>query len=188
MGDIGKIPTLNKGFVQLRACAPSYLELEKLKSELYRGTLTPQLIDMVYVVLNMKCPYFMLIPLVSSGIRAAARPGGAADAYCPGPEWIKSGKHATDVEVSESISQTVESLMLNQQAYVKDGCNSFVASITTPVAAYWDGVTMGFMRDWIRFATAPGLHPMIKQYQNAVSNALAVEYTNINDIIRMISR
>lgn len=188
MSDIGKIPTLNKGFVQLRSCAPSHLELEKIKSEIYRGTLTPQLIDMVYVVLNVKCPYFLMIPLVSSGIRAAARPGPAMDAYRPGPEWIKSGKHATDREISESISQTVESLMLNQEAYVKDGCNSFVASITTPVSAYWEGVMSGFLRDWIRFISTPGLHPMVKQYQNSVSNAILIEYTNLNDIIRMISR
>jgi hypothetical protein len=188
MSEIGKIPTLDKGFVQLRCCAPNFHDLEIMKSELFRGNLTPQLVEIVNVYINIKCPYFLLIPLVSSGIRAISRPGSPGDAYTPQADDIGSGNHELDLEIQYSMSLTIDSLMLNQKGYVKDGCNSFVASMTTPVAAYWDGVMFGLLRDWVRFASAPGLHPLIKEYQKSVVNVLSVEYKNINDIMRIIPK
>lgn len=188
MNDIGRIPTLDKGFVQLRCCAPNSRDLDVMKSELYRGTLSPQLLEIVNVFLNIKCPYFLLIPLVSSGIRAIPRPGQTNDAYMPQVDVIKSGSSTLDVEMAESMGMTIEALMLNQSSYVKDGCNSFVATITTPVAAYWEGVMFGLLKDWVRFANASGLHPLVKEYQKSVLSALSVEYTNINDISRILQR
>jgi len=188
MSEIGKIPTLDKGFVQLRCCAPNARDLDIMKSELYRGTLSPQLLEIVNVFLNIKCPYFLLIPLVSSGIRAISRPGHTSDAYVPQVDVIKSGNNALDLEIADSMSATIEALMLNQMSYTKDGCNSFVATITTPVAAYWEGMMFGLLKDWIRFANAPGLHPLVKEYQKSVISALSVEYININDISRILQR
>ena len=188
MSEVGKIPVLDKGFVQLRCCAPNFHDLEIMKSELFRGNLTPQLIETVHVYLNVKCPYFLLIPLLSSGIRAISRPGVPGDAYVPRVDEIKSGSHELDIEIQNSMSLTVESLMLNQKGYTKDGCNSFVASVTTPVAAYWDGVMFGLLKDWLRFAAASGPHPLIKEYQKSVVNVLSVEYKNINDIMRTIPK
>ena len=188
MNDIGRIPTLDKGFVQLRCCAPNARDLDVMKSELYRGTLSPQLLETVNVFLNVKCPYFLLIPLISSGIRAISRPGQSSDAYIPQVDVIKSGNNAVDLEIAESMGATIEALMLNQLSYAKDGCNGFVATITTPVAAYWEGMMFGLLEDWVRFANAPGLHPLVKEYQKSVLSALSVEYTNINDISRILQR
>lgn len=188
MSDVGKIPVLDKGFVQLRCCAPNFHDLEVMKSELFRGNLTPQLIETVHVYLNVKCPYFLLVPLLSSGIKAISRPGVPGDAYVPRVDDIKSGNHESDLEIQYSMNLTIDSLMLNQKAYAKDGCNPFVASVTTPVAAYWEGVMFGLMRDWVRFAAAPGLHSLVKEYQKSVVNALSVEYKNINDIMRIIPK
>jgi hypothetical protein len=188
MSEVGKIPALDKGFVQLRCCAPNFHDLEVMKSELFRGNLTPQLIETVHVYLNVKCPYFLLIPLLSSGIKAISRPGAPSDAYVPRVDDIKSGNHESDLEIQYSMNLTIDSLMLNQKAYAKDGCNPFVASVTTPVAAYWEGVMFGLMRDWVRFAAAPGLHPLVKEYQKSVVDALSVEYKNINDIMRIIPK
>lgn len=188
MSEVGKIPTLDKGFVQLRCCAPNFNQLEAMKSELFRGNLTPQLIETVHVYLNIKCPYFLLIPLVSSGIRAIPKPGSPGDAFIPRVNDIKSGNVLSDAEIQRSMSMTIESLMLNQRAYAKDGCNTFLSTITTPVAAYWEGVMFGLLKDWVRFTSTLGLHPLVKEYQKSVIDALLVEYKNINDIIRIIPK
>jgi hypothetical protein len=188
MSEVGKIPVLDKGFVQLKCCAPNFQDLEIMRSELFRGNLTPQLIETVHIYLNIKCPYFLLVPLLSSGIRAIPRPGSPGDAFVPRIDDVKSGNHESDTEIQYSMALTIDSLMLNQKAYTKDGCNSFVASITTPVAAYWEGMMFGLLRDWIRFVGASGLHPLVKEYQKSVVDALSVEYKNINDIMRIIPK
>jgi hypothetical protein len=186
VSEIGKIPTLDKGYVQIRCCAPNGLEIDKIRSEIYRGSWHPNLVEMSQVYLNVKCPYFLLIPLVSSGIRALSAPGAPTDAYVPDVGSIKSGSLDSDREISESMSMTIDSLMLNQKAYAKEGCNTFLASITTPVAAYWSGILYGSLRDWLRFCGTPGLHPMVKEYQRSVSGSLSVEYKNLEDLIRQV--
>lgn len=186
MSEIGKIPVLDKGYVQLRCCAPSFLELEKIKSEIYRGSVTPALAEMVQVYLNVKCPYFLLISLVSGNIRAVSSPGLPVDAYVPGLDSVKSGDLTNDKDISDSMSMTIDSLMLNQKAYTKDGCNSFIAGVTTPVAAYWSGVMYGSLRDWLRFANASGLHPLVKEYQRSVLSTISIEYKNLEELGRRI--
>jgi hypothetical protein len=186
LSDVGKIPTLDKGYVQLRCCAPNGLEIDRIRSEIYKGSWHPNLVEMAYVHLNIKCPYFLLIPLISSGIRALSIPGLPSDAYVPDVSSIKSGNLNTDKEISDSISMTIDSLMLNQKAYAKEGCNTFLASITTPVAAYWSGILYGSLRDWLRFCSTPGLHPMVKEYQRSVNGAISVEYKNLEDLTRQV--
>jgi hypothetical protein len=182
VSEIGRIPVLDKGYVQLRCAAPSGLELDKIRSEIYRGNFNPTLIEMTQIYLNVKCPYFLLIPLISSGIRAISLPLMPMDAYVPALDSVKSGNVSIDKDIAESMAITIDSLMLNQKAYVKDGCNSFVASITTPVAAYWNGVMYGSLKDWLRFCKVPGLHPLVKEYQMSISNAISIEYKNLEEL------
>lgn len=188
MTELNKIPVLDKGYVQLTSFAPSFLEVEKMRSEFFRGVLAPQLVETIQVFLRMKCPYFILVPLLTSGMRAISVPGLASDAFVPQVDDIMSSSLANSQEIRESMSLTIDSLMLNQKAYIKDGCNAFVASLTTPVSAYWEGVIFGQLKDWLRFGNAPGLHPFIKEYQKSVIDCISVEYKNINDIIRTMPK
>ena len=165
---LNKLPVLDHGYVSLISCSPSYSDHTDIRSSLFRNRLTAQSIDMVYVHLEVKCPYFILIPMVSSGIRCASSVSQASDAFCPTLDMVASGSTANDRDISESMKMTVESLMLNQKSYVHDGCNAFVASITTPVAAYWEGVMYASMTEWSRFMFAKDLHPIVKQYQKTI--------------------
>lgn len=188
MTNLNKIPVLDKGYVQLSSFAPSFLEVESMRSEFFRGALAPQLIETIHVFLRLKCPYFILIPLLTSGMRAISVPGLASDAFIPHVNDIMSSSLGSSQEIRDSMSLTIDSLMLNQKAYVKEGCNAFVASLTTPVSAYWEGIIFGQLKDWIRFGNASGLHPLIKEYQRSVIDCISVEYKNINDIIRIMPR
>lgn len=186
MTDAGKIPVLDKGYVQLRCSAPDGQELEKIRSEMYRGSWHPNLAEISSVFLNVKCPLFLLVPLLSGGIRAMAVPGKFTEAYIPSVDTIRSGSNSSDRDIQHSMQSTIDSLMLNQEGYAKDGCNSFLASITTPVASYWTGILHGSLRDWLRFCATPGLHPLVKEYQRAVYNALSIDFKNLEEINRQV--
>jgi hypothetical protein len=185
---LNRLPVLDHGYVSLMSCSPSYSDHLEIRSSMFRNRLTSQAIDMIYVHLQVKCPYFILIPMVSSGIRCTSSVSQASDAFCPTVDMIASGSTANDRDISESMKMTVESLMLNQKSYVHDGCNAFVASVTTPVSAYWEGVMYASMGEWSRFMFAKDLHPIVKQYQRAVHDAVSIEYKNLEDIKRFIQR
>lgn len=184
---LNKLPVLDKGYVAMMSCSPSYQEHVRMMSSFFRNRLTQNLIDVTYVHLEVKCPYFILIPMISSNIKVISSVNQATDAFVPTVEHISSGSLDNDRDISESMSITIDSLMLNQKAYVHDGCNALVASLTTPVAAYWDGVMYASMSEWARFMFAKGLHPIVKQYQTAIYNAISTEYKNLEDIRRCIS-
>lgn len=188
MTDLNKIPVLDKGYAQLVSFAPSFSDIEKMRSEFFRGVLAPQLIETIQVFLRLKCPYFILIPLLSSGMRAISVPKPASEAFIPQVDDIKASDLFSSKEIRDSMAITIESLMLNQKAYTNDGCNAFVSNMTTPVCAYWEGVIFGQLKDWIRFGGAPGLHPLIKQYQKTIISCISAEYKNIDDIIRIMPK
>ena len=183
---LNKLPVLDKGYVAMISCSPSYQDHLCMMSSFFRNRLTHNLIDVTFVHLEVKCPYFILIPMISSGIKVVSSVNQITDAFCPTIEHISSGSHANDKDISESMRFTIESLMINQKAYVHDGCNSLVASVTTPVAAYWEGVMYASMTEWAKFIFAKGLHPIVKQYQSAISDMISTEYKNLEDIKRCI--
>lgn len=187
MHDIAKIPTLDKGYVQLWSFAPNSAQIRQLSS-LTRNQNIDQLYEIVYIFLNIKCPYFILIPLVSSGLRAVPFAGRAKDAYVPTVDTVRSGSVELDITISKSIESTIDSLMMNQKAYTSDGCNSFTASLTTPVAAYWEGVVHGSMRDLLRFCAMPGLHPLVAEYQKSTINSICTEYKDAIDVMKRINK
>ncbi len=186
MTKINKIPVLDNGHVRAISFCPPDSELESIKSSYFRNTYSTSMLDITSVMLEVKCPYFILIPLISSGVKAASSMSPPRDAYVPAVDTIKSGNHASDVEISQSISMTIDSLMLNQKAYTHDGCNQFVASLTTPVAAYWEGVMQASLPVWLRFTAAKNLHPLVNEYQRTIYQVISSEYKNIHDIQKRV--
>lgn len=185
---LNRLPVLDHGYVSLISCSPTYSEHKSIMSSLFRNRLSMQSVDMVYVHLHIKCPYFILIPMVSSGIRCVSSANQAGDAFCPTIEYVSSGSSSNDRDISESMKMTIESLMINQKAYIHDGCNAFIASVTTPVAAYWEGVMYASLTEWCRFILAKDLHSVVKQYQKTIHDSISTEYKNIDDIKRFMQR
>lgn len=188
MTTLNRIPVLDHGYVRPVGFCPSSSDLDKLRSSHFRNTYPASILDMTSVVLEIRCPYFILIPLVSAGVRASSSMSSAEIAYSPTVDRINSGKLESDREISESMKMTIESLMINQKAYVHDGCNHFVAALTTPVAAYWEGVLQGSLPTWIRFYGAKGLHPLVGEYQRTISQIISSEYKNIHDIQKRVAQ
>lgn len=184
--EAGKIPTLDKGYVQLRCFAPSNSDIKSISRAMKGGDVTNAILNMAFIHLNIKCPYFLLIPLVSSDIKAVWFPSSSSDAYIPDQTVINSGSVETDIQISESMKMTVDTMIINQKGYVKDGCNSYVASCITPVSTYWEGIMYGKLIDWLRFCNIKGLHPIAKAYQESTIAALSVEYTDVKDMMRMV--
>ena len=183
---LNKLPVLDYGHVSLLSCSPSYDDYLKIKSSMLRDRLTPQSIDMIHAHVEVKCPYFILIPMISSGIRCLSSVNQTSDAFTPTLDMISSGSSANDRDIADSMRMTVESLMLNQKSYIHDGCNSLIASITTPVSAYWEGVMYASMTEWSRFIFAKDLHFTVRQYQKAIYDAISIEYKNLEDIKRLV--
>lgn len=185
---MSKIPVLNGGYVRLISCSPSYEEYKKILSSHFRNTMTLQVLDMSSIILEVKCPYFILIPLISAGMRAVAYPKQPEDAYIPAVDDIKSGSIENDKDISESMKMTIESLMLNKKAYTHDGCDSFIASVTSPVSYFWEGMIHAKTMEWARFLSLKNLHPIVGLYQSAIENTISTEYKNIEDIKKWLKK
>jgi hypothetical protein len=185
---MSKIPVLDGGYVRLISCSPPFEEYRKILASHFRNNLTWSILDISSITLEIKCPYFILIPLVSSGMKAVAYPRQPDEAFTPSIDYIKSGSLENDKDISESMKMTIDSLMLNKRAYMHDGCDPFISSITTPVSCFWEGIIYAKTVDWVRFISSKNLHTVVNLYQKSIENAISTEYKNIEDIKKWLKK
>jgi hypothetical protein len=62
---------------------------------------------------------------------------------------------------------------------MEDGCDRFIASLTTPVSTYWEGIVYGDLSTWMEFAESKSAPRIVAMYQEAIRNMLIAEYGNI---------
>lgn len=181
---LDKIPLLDHGYVRLQNASPSHSNLEEIRKRAYKGTMVAHHFDLPYVHVEICCPYAILLTLVSSGLTALPYQDMNRElAFLPDAGNIRSGTLADDMAISDHIKTTVESTMLNQQAYAKDNCDRAIATLTTPLAAYWEGVIHGKLSSFLRFTESKHQPRIIQVYQEGVRNSISLEYKNLSEMI-----
>jgi hypothetical protein len=186
---IGATHVLDKGYVKVISASPSGKQFQEMRSQIFRGVIKESLIEIPRVILKIKCPYVVLHAMQSTKIRIVTNYSRyEAQVYEPQVTDIRSGNHEKDVQLSDYISSTLSALIVNQTTLQQDGCNGFIAGLTTPIAAYWEGIVYGDLSDWIDVITAPNAPNMIKAYQNAFNVAISTEFLELEEIIRVRRR
>jgi len=186
---LGSTPVLDKGYVKLLSASPSGQQISIIRNQVFRGLVKESLTDLPRVVLKIRCPYVVLHHLQSTKIRIINDLSVNKEfVYEPQITDIRSGKHETDVELAEYMSSTLNALVVNQVTLKQDGCNAFIAQLTTPIAAYWEGIAYGDLSDWIRIIVAPHTPPMVKAYQDAFKLTISTEFLELDEFIRRILR
>ena len=169
---------LDDGYVKLFSMAPDGSGMQNVLNQHYGRVLKSSILSICRVHFAVKCPIAILLTMtrlhlvvdVSSAKRSA---------FNPTVEHIRSGNLENDNNIVESISMTNESLLLNQKAYMEDNCDRFVASLTTPISTYWEGIVYGDLSTWIEFAESKSAPRIVAMYQDAIRNVLIAEYGNI---------
>jgi hypothetical protein len=184
---LGATPVLDKGYVLSVSSSPNGNALREIRAQIYRGVLKEGLADIPRVVLKVRCPLVVLHSMMATKLRIIQDPYAIKDdVHEPQVTDIRSGKLETDTELAEYMAQTLNALVLNQTTLKEDGCDGFVASLTTPIAAYWEGLVYGDLSDWIRVIVTPGAPRMIKSYQDAFRSVLSAEFLDLDEMIKRV--
>jgi len=176
------IPCLNKGSVELLSSAPSGVQLSSIVRQMRKGQVGPHLLRIPMVYFKVTAPYFVILAM--GNIRSISDASYIPETFHPeiddvGPVDIESRE-----EIAESIRSTIDAGILNREMYVKDGCNRFVATVTSTIATYWSGVMYADLETWCDFYQQKHAPHQIKTYQKAVEDILRVEYPEIEDYLR----
>lgn len=184
---IGSTPVLDKGYVKMFSASPSGRQFQEIRAIMFRGALRESLADIPRVVLEVRCPYVVLHAMQSTKIRVVNNFSSFKHVvYEPQVTDIRSGNHEKDVQLSEYMCSTLNALAINQATLNQDGCNTFIAGLTTPIAAYWEGLVYGDLTDWIRVITAPHAPNIIKAYQEAFNSVISAEFIELEELTRRI--
>lgn len=188
MNPMGSTPVLDKGFVMLKSASPSGQVLRDIRAQQFRGVMKEPLMVMPRVVMLVKCPYAVMTSLASSNLRLIQdlSYSNESEVYEPKVDEIRSGNHQTDIDLSEFISGTVSSLITNKTTLKQDGCDGFVAGLTLPMAAYWQGLVYGDLMDWMKVVLAPHAPKMMRAYQDAFKGILSVEFLDLDEMMKRI--
>lgn len=184
---LNKFPVLEHGYVRLQTVSPDAVNLAEIRKRAYKGTLQAAHLELPYVHMEICCPYAVLLTLASSGLTLVPYQDMNKDmAHIPGLDDIKSGSIDIDWQISESLKLTIESTMLNQHAYAEDGCDRSVATLTTPLAAYWEGVVHGKLLSFLRFTESKHQPKIIRVYQERMRDSISSEYKNLQEMIERL--
>ena len=123
-------PVLDNGHVYLFSSSPDGDKTKQILIQYYSGIFKPSILSIPRVTLSIKCPIAVLLTMTRFHLVVdLSAPRNSA--FNPSVEHIRSGKIENDQDISQSIKNTNEALMLNQKAYADDNCDRFVATLTT---------------------------------------------------------
>jgi hypothetical protein len=173
---LGATPVLDHGWIKLLSCSPNGKELQEIRTRYYRGTIQSSMVQMTQIAIEMNVPMF--VRLAMGRIPFVLKPFHNYEKfYNPTVADIGSGSLETDKQIQESIQMTMDALIVNQETYVSDGCNNFVAMMTVPTSSYVSGIAYGTMGDWMDFISQAGAPNQVKAYQDSIRKTLAAEFT-----------
>jgi len=176
------IPCLDKGFVELLSCAPNGKQLSLIVQQMRRGQVGPHLLRVPTVYFKVKAPYF--VTLAMGNIRSITDQTYSQEVYHPEIDEIAPIEVESRQDMADSIKSTIDAGNINRDMYVKDGCNRFVATMTSTISTYWLGVMYADLETWCDFYQQKHAPHQIKTYQKAVEDILKVEYPELEDYIR----
>jgi hypothetical protein len=169
---------LDNGYVYLFSAAPDGERTKHILSKHYSGLFKSSILSVPRIVFSIKCPIAVIMSMTRLHLVADSS-SSKISTFNPTVEHIRSGNLKNDSDISESIAMTNESLMLNQKAYTEDNCDRFVATLTTPISAYWEGLAYGDLSTWMEFSESKSAPRIVASYQDAIKNILTAEYGNI---------
>ena len=176
------IPCLDKGSVELLSCAPNGKQLATIVSQMRRGQVGPHLLRVPMVYFKVKAPYFVVLAM--GNVRSITDQQYDPEVYYPEIDDVGQVELETRQDIADSIRSTIDAGSINREMYVKDGCNRFVATMTSTVSTYWSGVMYADLETWCDFYQQKHAPHQIKVYQKAVEDLLKVEYPELDDYIR----
>jgi hypothetical protein len=179
---LAMIPCLDHGSVELLSCAPNGVQLKTIVNSMRRGQVGPQLLRMPMVYFKITAPYFVILAL--GNLKRVTDDSYKPEVYLPKLDDIGSPSLDTNQEIADSIQATIEAGHINRDMYVKDGCNQYVAKMTSTISTYWSGIVYGDLETWVNFYSQKHAPSQVKAYQLAVQDLLRVEYTDLDDYLR----
>ena len=187
MTELNRIPVLDHGYVRLVSASPTEKVLDTIKRRAYRGATTPAMIAMPSVTLEIRLPYAVLISLTSQAIRFTPYLDMDVNLVLePNEADIGSPSLEVSREIAASMKSTVNALVTNQHSYVADGCDRSIATITTPIAAYWEGVATAQLDTWIQVINTKGSPRLVQAYQIAIANAISTEFKSLDEFTKRV--
>lgn len=176
---LGAMPVGVDGWVRLVGASPSSKEVSNFVSRYRRLANDPATLETIFVTFEMKVPVLVLIGM--GRLQHQLHPSESLkEAWIPDEADIEAKSLDVGREIAASIRATTEAQLANQEMYVQDGCNGWVAKTTTPVSAYATAYVYGSMQAWLDFISAPGAPKVAKAYQDAVMGIIRAEYPIIN--------
>lgn len=172
---LGAIPVLDHGWIKLLSCSPNGKELQEIRQQYYRGTIQSSMVKMTQVSIEINMPIFVRIAM--GRIPFVLKPFNNYEKfYNPSIADIGSGNLETNKQIQESIQMTMDALITNQETYMSDGCNHFVAMMTVPTSAYISGVAYSSMEEWMSFVCLTNTPNQVKSYQEGIKKILMAEF------------
>jgi hypothetical protein len=176
------IPCLDHGSVELYSVAPNGKELKKIVDVMRRGRVGPQLLKLPTVYLKITAPIFVVNSM--GAFKKLQDDYYKPETFFPIIDDINARDLETSQEIARSISETLEAGIVNRTSYVDDGCNPFIAGLTSSVCTYWSGIVYADLETWCQFFLEKHAPRHIKVYQKAVEDILRVEYVELDDYLR----
>jgi hypothetical protein len=170
-----RTPMLDNGHVELFAASPGGEKMRHILYQHYGKIYKPSILSIPRVVFSIKCPIAIVMTMTRLNL-VTDLSSEKKHAFNPTVEHISSGNLENDQNISESIAMTNESLMLNQKAYAEDNCDRFIATLTTPISAYWEGLVYGDLLTWIEFTESKHAPRVVGLFQKEIRNILTAEY------------
>lgn len=176
------VPCLDKGYVELIGCSPSGKELENIIEVSLKGRVSSNLLKSTMLHFRVKAPYFVVMSM--GNIRYITDAHQTSEVYTLELDDLGCKDLDTAKDILFSINSTIEATNINREMYIKDGCNRFVATMTSTTSTYWSGIMYADMDTWCDFYKQKHAPHQINTYQKAIEQILKVEYPRLDDYLR----
>lgn len=175
---LGAIPVLVDGWVRLVSASPSSKEFSSFTERYRRLASDSAVLESTHLIIEMKVPTIILLSM--GRLQYQLHPvDSLKDVWLPNEADIQARELEVGREIAAHIKATAEAQLSNQEMFVKDGCNGWVAKTTTPISAYVTAYIYGNLACWLDFVNAPGAPKPVKAYQDAVLGIIRAEYPTI---------
>jgi hypothetical protein len=169
------MPVNVDGWVRLVAAAPSAKEVAAFTTRYRKLISDPATLETIHVSMEMRLPAIILLSM--GRLKYQLHPSESLKGvWLPDEADVEAKTLEMGREIAASIRVTAEAQLANQELYVADGCNGWVAKTTTPISAYATAYIHGSLSEWLDFISSPGAPKVVKAYQDAVMGIIRAEY------------